>query len=261
MGWVLIGLVSLALSEPTMHYKRAPITEALIDIRVDLPSGSGFEKLKEIERFVTVDYPKTQVRNRGEAAFHFGAEVKATAQQEPWGIFFYSSDEKQVLQTRMDGFTFSRLEPYETWEKLRDEAKPLWKIYQDVARPTKITRVAVRYINQFHFPGIVIEPEDYLKTYPTLSPDLPKDLRNIGPFLVRLTLFQPDLKGTLIINEALTEPKKPQTLSVILDLDLFVAEPEFQDDASIWGLLEQFHVRKNLYFEACLTDKTRELIA
>lgn len=46
----------------------------------------------------------------------------------PDGFLLSSSDKLRIVQARLDGFTFSRLAPYETWERLRDEAKSAWRI-------------------------------------------------------------------------------------------------------------------------------------
>src|SRR5262245_59746108 len=104
-----------------MHYNKAPITEALIDIRVELASELRFEDLQGIGSRVSSDYPTEETRSMGEGIIQFGAAVQATAQQKPWALLFRNTNNTQVLQVRLDGFTFSRLEPYEDFEHLRDE--------------------------------------------------------------------------------------------------------------------------------------------
>src|SRR5438128_6949079 len=181
-----------------MHYNKAPITEALVDIRVELSSELRFEDLQAFKKHVSSDYPTEETRNLGEGMIQFGAAVQATVQQKPWGLMFRNSSNTQIVQVRLDGFTFSRLEPYEDFPHLRDEARRLWHIYRELVRPKRISRVAVRYINQLNIPGTSIEPEDYLNTFPHLSDDLPTNLRDIGHFLMTLRIPQPDLKGLLV---------------------------------------------------------------
>lgn len=249
------------ISLKPMHYEHAPITEALIDIRVEFSRPFDIDQLQPMKNRLGDRYPRIQPRTLAQAQIVFGSESKAEATNTPWGLQFFSGDDKEVFQAHMQGFTFSRLEPYQTWERLRDEAKHVWGIYKNVVKPTKVTRVAVRYLNQFHFPGANIEPEDYLYTFPQLSTHLSNDLRYFDAFLMSLRIPQPDIGGTMVINESVpNEPKKDDTVSIILDLDLFVENPKVTDDQSIWDLLEHLRKRKNLYFEACITDKTRELI-
>jgi uncharacterized protein (TIGR04255 family) len=244
-----------------MHYDHAPITEALIDIRIEPPSGFGFEQLQPIKQHISANYPRQQELQRGQAELSIGEEIKAETSQKKWGLLCFSDDGKQVFQAHTDGFTFSRLEPYETWERLRDEAKRLWRIYRDHVKPVKVVRVAVRYLNQINLPGTSANPEDYFNTYPQLASNLSEELRQIGPFSMTLRIPQRDLNGMLILNEALaSEQTVKNTVPVILDIDLFVPTPKIADDGSLWDLLDRLRERKNIYFEACITDKTRELI-
>ena len=129
------------------HYKNAPIREAVIDIKAELSPDIDFEKLRAIQSQVITEYPREETRHLSEGLFQFGPEIKATAQQKPWAVVFWNAPKNQVVQARMDGFAFSRLEPYEDFDRLKNEARRLWDIYREVARPTKIRRVAVRYIN------------------------------------------------------------------------------------------------------------------
>jgi uncharacterized protein (TIGR04255 family) len=244
-----------------MHYEKAPITEALIDIQVEMPASFSFEQLNAIKALVSDDYPHPQQRQLGQAQFLIGPELKASTTNKPFGIQFFSPDRLQVFQANVNGFAFSRLEPYQSWEFLRDEARRLWAIYRATAMPTRITRMAVRYINQFHFPAVTsMEPDDYLNTFPELSKWLPEELRGVSNFSMTLHLPQTDLGATLIVNEALSGPAQENSVPIILDLDLFVDNPALGNDSDMWNLFERLRERKNLYFEACITDKTRELI-
>ncbi len=242
-----------------MHYDKSPITEALIDIKTEV-SDLKFEELNALTENLGREYPRTETRTLTTSQISFGAEPTASAEQKPFSLMFYSADSKQIFQARTDGITFSRLAPYQMWGKIRDETQRLWNIYRQLARPTKVTRLAVRYINQFDFPGKRVEPEDYLKTFPELSRELPSALRDIGPFVMRLPIPQPDLGGVLVLTEALAPLQKPETVSFIFDIDLFVENLEITDESGLWDKLEQLSERKNLFFEACITDKTRELI-
>jgi len=245
------------------HYENAPITEALIDIRADLAPEVRYEDLQAFRQHFAPDYPREETRSVGEALLQFGAAVHASAKQTPLGLAFWNSSNNQVVQVRLDGFTFSRLHPYEDFEHLRDEARRLWNIYREVVRSRKVTRVAVRYINQFNIPitpGTSIEPEDYFYTFPQVSKNLPTEMRYFGPYLMSLRLFQHDLKGILVLNQAMTPPSLPETISIVLDFDLYIENPPVTNEQQLWAVFDRLRERKNLYFEACITDKARELI-
>jgi uncharacterized protein (TIGR04255 family) len=76
----------------------------------------------------------------------------------------------------LDGFAMSRLAPYENWNAVRDEARRLWDIYRSIAKPSKLIRLAVRYINRIDMPLPLGDFKDYLRTVPDVSPDLPQGL-------------------------------------------------------------------------------------
>ena len=135
------------------HYLHAPITEALIDIKVELAPEVRFEDLQALRQHFASDYPSEDTRSVAEALVQFGPAVQASAKQTRLGLGFWNISNNQVVQVRLDGYTFSRLEPYEDFERLRDEARRLWNIYRDVVRPRRVTRVAVRYINQIQHTG------------------------------------------------------------------------------------------------------------
>ena len=240
-----------------MHYTKAPITEAIIDLRASLPPEVCVRELGAVIQGNEAAYPTRRDRSRAVGQFCVGGDVSASATSEHIGFAFTSDDGKRVLQARLDGFTFSRLAPYDRWASFRDEAKCLWQAYRAAVRPVTVDRVAVRYINRFDFPIPVTDFCDYLRTVPTVSPDLPQ---GVAGFFVRLSIPQEDLRGVLLLNEAIVEPADPGVVSIVLDIDVYREEAVSSDDEQIWQFLELLHERKNDVFEACITDRTRELI-
>ena len=238
------------------RYANAPITEALIDIRVEPLPSSMLEDLKAIHDSVKDQCPEKRERFNVQGEIHVGPEVSASAQRTLIGFDFKTSDGKQIFQARLDGFTFSRLKPYGNWVELRDQARSLWSIYRAVIGGQKVIRVAVRYINQIDIPVPSLDYKDYFLTTPEISPALPQVLSG---FFMQLQLPQPDFNGMLILNQTAATPPVPNTNSVILDLDVFKEAPEFASDEQVWEMLEVLRERKNKYFEGCITDKTRAL--
>ena len=60
--------------------------------------------------------------------------------------------EREMIQLRVDGFTFNRLKPYTSWEKIFPRAYRFWKKYLDCVEPVGVTRLATRYINALDVP-------------------------------------------------------------------------------------------------------------
>lgn len=238
------------------HYSRAPITEALIDLRVELPDGVTLATLIDVHSSIKADYPMLQELMIFQGQMLAGASVGATASQTQVGYIFSSSDQKQIFQARLDSFTFSQLAPYDRWETFRNEAQRLWSIYQSATKPKRVSRLALRYINRLDLPLPVKDLKDYLRTVPEVSPDLPQGLNG---YFMQLQIPQEDLRAMLILNQALIPPPSLDVVSVLLDIDLS-REIELPDTVAVWDVLEQLHTRTDQVFEACITDRTRELI-
>jgi uncharacterized protein (TIGR04255 family) len=239
-----------------VQYEHAPITEALIDIRVENPPSVTLPVLESLQGQVANDYPGKQKRMFLVGEISAGDAVGASASQTQTGFAFLSSDSKQIFQARTDGFTFSRLRPYVTWIQLRDEAERLWMIYRKAARPIRVSRVAVRFINQIDIPKAQVDYKDYFRTTPEISSDLPQGLSG---FFMELHFPQPEFSGMLVLRQAAVAPMTPDTTSVVLDLDVFKEISGVISEADIWTLLEELRVRKNQFFEGSLTEEARKL--
>lgn len=238
-------------------YTKAPITEAILDLRVNPREGLTMLDISRAMQGEESAYSNSQEMIVAQGRVELGEHVTAAASQRQVGYLRSSSDQKYVIQTRNDGFTFSRLAPYENWESFRDEARRLWDLYRKQVAPTNVIRLAVRYVNRFDLPGPIVDLKDYFYTYPEVSAGLTQPL---GNFFLRLAIEQVDLKGQLLINQTLVPAPENDCLSVILDIDLF-REVDIPDgEEEIWHLFDLFRERKNQVFEACITEQLRELI-
>lgn len=168
------------------------------------------------------------------------------------GFWFRSEDNLRTFQATLEGFSFNRLAPYESWEEFNSNAKSMWEIYKEICQPIHVTRVAIRYINQINIPANeLIELKDYLSTVPEVSSSLPQ--KALQSFFMQLQIPQQDLDCMLIINEAIALPTNPEIVTVILDLDLFRHQIWESNDEDIWRFLEKLRNRKNEVFEASIT--------
>jgi uncharacterized protein (TIGR04255 family) len=242
------------------HYDHAPITEAVIDIQVELSAEFELSRLEEFQKAVAEQYPakKKQLHQvQLEWQFAPGKSEPPHGTQAVLGYMLHSADGRQIIQVRKNGFTFSRLTPYETWERMRDEAKRLWDLYRRRVEPTRITRVAVRYINQINIPLPLRDFADYLNISPQLPAGMDQSLSN---YLVRLEQPQEDIGAHLVLTTTMVPPTVSDICPVVLDIDVFGQSLDLTDDKMIWELLELLRLRKNAVFEACITDATREMI-
>jgi uncharacterized protein (TIGR04255 family) len=159
-----------------------------------------------------------------------------------------------IAQFRVDGFTFSKLEPYTTWEEVFGEALRLWNIYVHIAQPLETWRVAVRYINRLRFPAPA-ELGQYLEAPPVLPAPIPQRIRE---FLIRAVVDDPERNLSAIVIEA-SESLDPNMVQVLLDIDAFREAAIAPNDPSLIETFEQLRTLKNQIFFASITERTVEM--
>jgi len=242
--------------EKPARYSKPPISEAIIAINVT--PGEGLT-VGDVERFAESEpqYPERKKIRIGHSRIQLGEKPVAEASTTDAGFLVSNAQKTQVFQARVDGFIMSRLAPYEHWEPFQAEARRLWRSYREMTKPLRIERLAVRYVNRFDFPLPLIDLDDYLRTAPSVSPDMP---RSIAAYFMQLNIPQKDIACTLLLNQTNSEPARPDVVSIILDIDLCRDHDVPQDETELWRLCEVLRVRKNQIFEACITERTRELI-
>ncbi len=240
------------------HYPKAPITEAIIDLRVEFAEDIDAATLKRVGDSVLADYPQQEELFEATGQFDVrpGIGTSTSVHQHSAGYKASSADKKQILQSRRNGFTFSRLAPYDRWETFRNEARRLWKVYRETTAPSLISRLALRYVNRIDIPYQNVDLKDYFRTSPEIAPELPQELAG---FFMQLQLPCPELNAYALLNQTTVPPAREGVVSVVLDVDLFRTQEPPQDEQAVWDYFETLHRGKNEVFEACITDSTRKL--
>jgi len=239
------------------HLNNAPIIEAIIDLRVNLPPDFNAEDFSSISRDLSNRYPKNEPRRIFRGAFGIKEDKPFIEVPEVKGIQGYvykSEDEKNIAQFRIDGFTFSRLNPYTEWESVFSEAKSLWEMYCSKSSPELISRIAVRYINRLDLPLTMKDFEEYLTAPPRVPEFLPQ---GISQFLTRIVIHEADITANII--QSLGKSPKPNHIGVILDIDVYkVGKPGF-DESGVWSDFGRLREMKNRIFFESITEKTARL--
>lgn len=239
------------------HLEKAPITEALIDIRIKVRDNLRVEQLESIYNSISGQYPDKKARHKWEGKFELkkGEPPVSLGTETIDGYIFTSADQKQIFQARIDGFTFSRLKPYGTWEQLRDEAHKLWQIYRETTSP-EITRAALRYINKMEIPLSGKDFSEYLTSAPIIPEGLPQ---GVSSFLTRVVIHEPLINAAAIITQALEQVVNPNFIPIILDIDVFKQKSEGLSEKDAWDTLEKLRHFKNKIFFESITEKTKEV--
>jgi uncharacterized protein (TIGR04255 family) len=247
------------MATEAIHFENAPIRESIIAIQVhDLPESNALE-LRSLPEQVKDSYPQKLDLTQAEFVGQLGPQgPTAAASQQIIGFQFQATDSKQIFQARVNGFSFHRLAPYQSWRPFRDEAFRLWKLYREVVGPVKVINFSVRYINALVVPapGLL---EDYLRVYPHIPPDIPQMLRN---YLMRLDLLLEDEgsgEGTLTLTQNFL-PSEPGTSSILLDNLFFYGASDVSDDI-LWHRIDAVQAVKNRVFVAALTPWMQKRIS
>jgi len=241
------------------HLKNAPITEALIDIRIKIKENFDIERFQTLSNTISDQYPDKKARHRWEGRLEFkkGEGPISTSAETVDGYIFTSADQKQVFQARIDGFTYNRLQPYDNWEAFRNEAMKLWQLYSSLIAPD-IVRVAVRYINRFNIP-LFPQPLGDFNEYLTAAPIVPEGLpQGVSSFLSRIVIHDHETDADAIITQAFEQIVDPKYLPIILDIDVF-KQKELISEKDAWQTLEKMRHLKNSIFFKSITEKTKEL--
>jgi len=240
------------------HLNKAPITEAIIDFRVILPSGFEPQEFSNLSVDLSGRYPKNEPRRIITGAF--GMEkgkpfIETPEDKGIQGYIYKSEDEKNVVQFRLDGFTFNRLYPYTEWESVLSEAKNLWQLYSSKSKPELITRIAVRYINRLDLQLPIKDFEEYLTAPPKIPASLPQE---VSRFLTRIVIHDADITANII--QSLDKSPKPDHVGIILDIDVFkIKEKSGFDKVNVWTEFEKLRELKNRIFFESITEKTARL--
>ncbi len=106
------------------QYKRPPITEAVIEIRVE---DSLSEKVVEkIHNRLEKKYESSEKIARIGFMFNPKEEKVAKLPGEFMGYKLTNKDQTEVVQIKPNGITCSRLAPYNGWENFEPRARENW---------------------------------------------------------------------------------------------------------------------------------------
>lgn len=241
-----------------LHYAKAPITEATIELRAILSDDVTMANLETLQQSLNELYPEVQKVFIGNLFFHPGDSLQPETQQQQIGFRLISADKRKIIHIRMDSFSFTLLPPYDRWEPFCEEARSLWNTYRAAMKVASVTRIAVRYINRLDIPLPSVELKNYLRTVPELSSDLPQVIMQ---YFMQLVIPKEEIQAVAVINQALVPPPNPDTTSVLLDIDLYRETDVPTEEDQIWNLFEELRDGKNQLFKACLTPEAERLIS
>lgn len=252
--------ITIDTSEKFQHLAKAPIVEAVIEVRAKAEKPWDEPKITEQLKAALPDYPNFQSHREfvQEVKLAPGEKAESAVQDLGWkGLRFESADKLHVAQFNRDGFSFSRLKPYESWEQICGEGLRLWHIFMELARPEEIHRLGLRFINRMY----LLEGEDHLEDLLQALPQQPEGLDlPVASFFHHETFGVPGYPYAINTRRTIQPPEKPadREVGIILDIDVFTVQPFELKEGLIEKYLAEMRWLKNKVFYGSLNPKAME---
>ena len=252
-------MFKIDLTESFPLLSRAPIVEAVIGVTARAEAAWDEAAISEQFKQRLPEYPDVQSQRE----IHY--ELKQVADAPPeqtvrdmgWrGLRCESADKLHIAQFNRDGFSFSRLKPYQSWGQFSQEGMRLLGLYREVARPSDIHRLGLRFINRVEFSQGEAKLEDFLENPPKAPRGMAIPLEG---FLHHNTLSVPGQPyGINVVQTVQPAQGGDASWGVILDIDVFTTEPIVNLN-SIESHLTKMRWLKNKVFFGSVTAQTLEV--
>ncbi len=240
------------LKEKFPHLSKAPIVEAVLDIRV-VPSVKWDETSLQAELKQRLpDFPKVETLR--------GSRVQIAPPVKPGspavedfgcvGLKLHSNDNFHIVQFNKGGFVFSRLKPYADWGQFSQEALRLWAIYCELLKPSNVGRIGLRFINRIAIKQAPIELSDYYKYPPVPLKELNWPLAG---YLHHDVMQVPETAYS--VNVIKTVQNVSGEIGLLLDIDVFMQSHFVYNELRIIECMEEMRWVKNKIFFCSLTEK------
>lgn len=252
--------LTIDTAEEFPHLSRAPIVEATLEFRCRAEATWDESVILEQFKALLPDYPLALAQRAFQQQFQFGVNQPAQGAYQDLGLKGFRLQSKgnlQITQFNRDGFVFSRLQPYESWLQFNAEAFRLWEIYAELARPTQIQRLGLRFINRIN----LSPQQESLGHYLVAPPQTPEGLS--FPFI------------TFLHHDSFAVPGKPYIVNVvktvqpqqnggvappalIFDIDVFSDQPFVLEAGTMSQRVADMRWLKNKFFFGNITSGALE---
>ncbi|MEI6730108.1 MAG: TIGR04255 family protein [Pseudomonadota bacterium] len=241
-------------------FKRSPIKEAVVNFAV-LPTVE-FYKLSLIEDIGKSFFDKYPIKKTIKVFRHnfdFDQEgTNSTSSEESIiGYQFWSSDEKELLSCRLDGFSYHKLSPYNNWVDVLDSSIEGWRVYKEVLDIDSISALTVRNINLIEIPKKEFELDEYFLLYPSLTEEFEQKIEHFSNNMI-VGFPEFNAKCRVVFNSLPLQENSNS--SFVLDIDAFRnIEKTCLSVEQIGNILTGLNKIKDKLFFGSITGNTREL--
>lgn len=245
--------LNIDVTEEFPLLKRSPLIEAVIYWQSHAKKKLEPEVLRTELIHRLSKYPQIQIQYdfRVQALENSDGSSEVSKRKEWNGFRLENSSKDHVVQFTPTGVVFSNLENYESWESFHQEALQLWEIFYDIAKPTTINRLGVRYLNK-----IQLEQGEKVSDYLKKLPDNGYNALNL-PLTKKSFFYQenyevPDYSYS--VNWVCTEQSQGANRFLIVDIDVYKSELIDLEKSKLISHLNQIRWLKNKIFFNSITD-------
>ena len=237
------------------HYPRPPITEAVLELRIESPlSTRDMERIRD--RFKST-YSIVEELQEIELLF---AGVKVELKLRAAGFKMTNRNAVDVLMLKPSTLGTIRLAPYEDWMQLSGQTKENWSLFTKVVGRKQVSRIGSRFINRVDIPNKLLNGRRVTELFRT-GVKLASDIRgHIENFSFSMTTIHKASGAKLTIQSAVViPPPLIEHTSVTLDTDAYWDEAIPLRIDEMWAKADVLRDVKNDVFESSITDELRAL--
>lgn len=250
---------TIDLNEEFPTLEHSPCIEAVIHWQASASKVLDPDTLRNelIQRLP--DYPICEPQHGIEIAIGTQDNTSEVMQRLQWDGFRIQDGGHHVAQFTPRGTVFSRIKPYEEWGIFQAEAMRFWDIFLELAAPSSIQRLGVRYINRTPLRNGEM-PSMYLKTIPSSISELALPTES---FFYQDTYQVPgysyQVNWVRTIQSQQPTPVNIHSQALIIDIDVFtIVEFIDLDRESLIKRLDEMRWIKNKIFFSCITQTALE---
>jgi uncharacterized protein (TIGR04255 family) len=234
------------------RYQNPPFVEAFCEFHFETNAAWLSTIPGIIYAKIQHKYPKQeQVSFLNISGSNNNAQINASG-----GIRFKNEDGSEIFQVAENLLVFNQVKSYPYWENFLLKIEEAFKIYNEVAKPQALQRIALRYINRIEIPGGLEEIDKYLEYRPALNAKFVKQAK--GFFLGMETPGSVNAADTLrVIAGSAMSPKEGGS-AITLDIE-YSHSSQLPELEQVREWLIAAHEEISTAFEESITDKLREI--
>ncbi|HZD43946.1 MAG TPA: TIGR04255 family protein [Methanomicrobiales archaeon] len=238
------------------EYVNSPIEEAICEFRYSPETewdlavpGLFYSRIQE-------ELPEREQRRVRSVELVMGPEGLLEELVVQDRMFFFSTDRSVGVQLGPKFLGVNVLKPYPSWQRFRPRIEYAFRTLNDTVEMKGIYGINLRYINLIQIPGKDVNPEEYFSFLPRLGSGFPE---SADSFMAGAELPFSDGRDACRIEVSDGIPSMPDSTAYLLNIEYFLSEPESIQQDMVTEWLDNAHSKAVELFEACITDKAREL--